>query len=83
MGALAGEVASKWRSKPSVKDLLTRKIRTLLSPAENANHSLISKLYGDSLRQSSDLYHRRRTDPQFQGMGATLPASASRPERSG
>jgi len=66
-GALAGEVASKLAVESVCERLLNEDTEETLTP-EAYEYDLISKLYNATLYAN----HLGRTDPQFQGMGATF-----------
>jgi protein phosphatase len=70
-GALAGEVASKMAVETISQKFLDEDTEKTLAP-ENFNDSLISKLYGATVYANHLIHHQGRTDPQFQGMGATF-----------
>ena len=70
-GALAGEVASKMAVETVSQKFLDEDSEKTLAP-ENFNDSLIAKLYGATVYANYLIHHQGRTDPQFQGMGATF-----------
>ena len=71
-GALAGEVASTMAVETvSEKMLDTEEFDKTLTPDEQ-NHHLISKLYDATVFANFLIHQQGRTDPQFQGMGATF-----------
>jgi protein phosphatase len=70
-GALAGEVASKMAVETISQKFLDEDTDKTLAP-ENFNDSLISKLYGATVYANYLIHHQGRTDPQYQGMGATF-----------
>jgi serine/threonine protein phosphatase PrpC len=72
-GALAGEVASKMAVECVSEKLLeaTEDIEETLTP-EAAEYHLIAKLYNATLYANHLVHEHGRTDPQFQGMGATF-----------
>lgn len=72
-GALAGEVASKMAVECVCEKLLeaTEDIEETLTP-EAAEYHLIAKLYNATLYANHLVHEHGRTDPQFQGMGATF-----------
>jgi hypothetical protein len=41
-------------------------------PPEEVDHNLISKLYNATLYANHLIHQQGRSDPQFQGMGATF-----------
>jgi len=71
-GALAGEVASKMAVE-SVCEKLLEVDDSTLTP-EDYNHQLISSLYNATLYANYLIHQQGRSDPQFQGMGATFTA---------
>jgi PPM family protein phosphatase len=70
-GALAGEVASKMAVESVCEQLLSEDIEETLTP-EAAEYHLIAKLYNATVYANQLVHHQGRTDPQFQGMGATF-----------
>lgn len=70
-GALAGEVASKMAVESVCEKLLATDDDTTLTP-ENHDHLLISSLYNATLYANYLIHQQGRSDPQFQGMGATF-----------
>jgi protein phosphatase len=70
-GALAGEVASTMAVETVSEKLLGEDIQETLS-AEDDDHQLISKLYDATVFANYLIHQQGRTDPQFQGMGATF-----------
>lgn len=72
-GALAGEVASKMAVESVSEKLLLDEEDTeaTLTP-ESHQYSLISKLYNATVYANYLVHQQGRTDPQFQGMGATF-----------
>lgn len=70
-GALAGEVASKMAVETVSEKLLDEDTEETLTP-EEFDHLLIGKLYNASLYANYLIHQQGRTDPQFQGMGATF-----------
>lgn len=70
-GALAGEVASTMAVETVSEKLLDQDIDQTLEPAAY-DHFLISKLYEATLYANYLIHNQGRTDPQFQGMGATF-----------
>jgi len=70
-GALAGEVASQMAVETVCQKLVTDDPEKTLTP-DDAVISLIEKLY-DATVYANHLIHRQgRTDPQYNGMGATF-----------
>ena len=70
-GALAGEVASTMAVETVSERLLSEDIDQTLSP-ESFDHHLISKLYEATVNANFLIHDQGRTDPQYQGMGATF-----------
>ena len=70
-GALAGEVASKMAVETVSERLLHGDPDKTLSP-NNFDESLIAKLYDATISANYIIHQQGRTDPQFQGMGATF-----------
>ena len=70
-GALAGEVASKMAVESVCERLLNDDIEETLTP-EAYEYHLVAKLYNATLYANHLVHHQGRTDPQFQGMGATF-----------
>src|SRR5436853_4750593 len=70
-GALAGEVASTMAVETVSEKLLDSDAETA-NPAENNDHQLISKLYDATVFANYLIHQQGRSDPQFQGMGATF-----------
>ena len=70
-GALAGEVASKLAVESVCERLLNEDTEETLTP-EAYEYDLISKLYNATLYANHLVHQQGRTDPQFQGMGATF-----------
>lgn len=70
-GALAGEVASKMAVETVSERLLHTDPERTLSPNE-FDESLIAKLYDATVSANYIIHQQGRTDPQFQGMGATF-----------
>ena len=70
-GALAGEVASKLAVESVCERLLNEDPEETLTP-EAYEYDLISKLYNATLYANHLVHQQGRTDPQFQGMGATF-----------
>ncbi len=78
-GALAGEVASTMAVETVSERLLNEDVDETLSP-EAFDHHLISKLYNATVNANSLIHNQGRTDPQFQGMGATFTGLGVTPE---
>jgi PPM family protein phosphatase len=70
-GALAGEVASKMAVESVCERLLNEDIDETLTP-EAYEYNLVAKLYNATLYANHLVHQQGRTDPQFQGMGATF-----------
>lgn len=70
-GALAGEVASKMAVETVSERLLNIDPDKTLSP-DDFDESLIAKLYDATISANYIIHQQGRTDPQFQGMGATF-----------
>jgi serine/threonine protein phosphatase PrpC len=71
-GALAGEVASKMAVESVCEKLVDEEdTDTTLTP-EQYDHNLINKLYNATLYANYMIHQQGRSDPQFQGMGATF-----------
>ncbi len=70
-GALAGEVASKMAVESVSEKLLVDDTDATLTP-EGRDYELISQLYNATVYANHMVHQRGRTDPQFQGMGATF-----------
>ena len=78
-GALAGEVASKMAVETVCDRLLTEDTEQTLTP-EGYQYDLISKLYNATVHANYLVHQQGRTDPQFQGMGATFTGIGLTPE---
>ncbi len=70
-GALAGEVASTMAVETVSEKLLDEETDDTLTPEEE-DHHLISKLYNATVFANYLIHQQGRSDPQFQGMGATF-----------
>jgi serine/threonine protein phosphatase PrpC len=70
-GALAGEVASTMAVETVSEKMLDEEA---VEVSENipADHNLISRLHDATVFANQLIHHQGRTDPQFQGMGATF-----------
>ncbi len=70
-GALAGEVASTMAVETVSEKMLDEETGEI---SENipADHNLISRLHDATVFANQLIHHQGRTDPQFQGMGATF-----------
>jgi Serine/threonine protein phosphatase len=73
-GALAGEVASKMAVETVSEKLLTPDEDDSTLTPESYDHELISSLYDATLYANYLIHQQGRTDPQYQGMGATFTA---------
>lgn len=71
-GALAGEVASKMAVESVSEKLLNDEDGDITLTPEGAQYDLISKLYNATVYANHLVHQQGRTDPQFQGMGATF-----------
>ena len=69
-GALAGEVASTMAVETVSEKMLDEDSDETLTPDEH-DHYLISRLYNATVFANYLIHQQGRTDPQFQGMGAT------------
>lgn len=70
-GALAGEVASTLAVESVCEQLLDVDIEETLTP-EAYEYHLIARLYNATLYANHLVHQQGRSDPQFQGMGATF-----------
>ena len=70
-GALAGEVASTMAVETVSEKLLGADIDDTLAPDAH-DHHLINRLHEATVFANQLIHHQGRTDPQFQGMGATF-----------
>lgn len=70
-GALAGEVASKMAVETVSEQVLANDLDETLTP-ESQDHYLVSKLYNATVNANSLIHEQGRSDPQYQGMGATF-----------
>lgn len=71
-GALAGEVASKMAVESVSEKLLDDDDTDATLTPEGHQYNLISKLYNATVYANYLVHQQGRTDPQFQGMGATF-----------
>src|SRR5215217_6884760 len=71
-GALAGEVASKMAVESVCEKLLDEEDTDATLTPEQNDHNLINKLYNATLYANYMIHQQGRSDPQFQGMGATF-----------
>jgi serine/threonine protein phosphatase PrpC len=70
-GALAGEVASEMAVETVSEKMLEDDSDETLAPEEHA-HYLINRLYNATIFANQRIHERGRSDPQYQGMGATF-----------
>jgi PPM family protein phosphatase len=70
-GALAGEVASKMAVETVSQKILDEDPEKTVTP-DDYDASLIGKLYDATVYANYLIHQQGRTDPQFQGMGATF-----------
>jgi serine/threonine protein phosphatase PrpC len=70
-GALAGEVASKMAVESVCEKLINDDVDATLTP-EEYNQELIAKLYNATVYANYLIHQQGRSDPQYQGMGATF-----------
>lgn len=70
-GALAGEVASKMAVESVCEKILHEDLDETLTP-EAYEHHLVAKLYNATLYANHLIHQQGRSDPQYQGMGATF-----------
>lgn len=70
-GALAGEVASQMAVDTVSKKLIDDDPEKTITP-DGYEESLIGKLYDATIYANYLIHQQGRTDPQFQGMGATF-----------
>jgi len=70
-GALAGEVASKMAVETVSRQFLDEDLDKTISP-DNFNDSLVGKLYEATVYANHLIHQQGRSDPQFNGMGATF-----------
>ena len=78
-GALAGEVASKMAVDTVSQRFLDNDPEKTITP-ENSGESLISKLYDATIYANSLIHRQGRSDPQYNGMGATFTGMGITPE---
>ncbi|MGI8812669.1 MAG: PP2C family protein-serine/threonine phosphatase [Pyrinomonadaceae bacterium] len=78
-GALAGEVASKMAVDTVSEKLLEADPEETLTP-EASQYHLIAKLYNATVEANHLVHEQGRTDPQFQGMGATFTGMGFTPD---
>src|SRR3954462_12344794 len=70
-GALAGEVASTMAVETVSEKLLNEDLDETLM-ADDADHHLINRLHDATVFANYLIHQQGRSDPQFQGMGATF-----------
>jgi serine/threonine protein phosphatase PrpC len=70
-GALAGEVASQMAVQTVSQKFLDEDLERTFSP-NDFNESLIGRLYTATLQANHLIHQQGRSDPQFNGMGATF-----------
>jgi len=70
-GALAGEVASKMAVESVCEKMITEEADATLTP-EESDHNLVSRLYNATIYANYLIHQQGRSDPQYQGMGATF-----------
>jgi len=70
-GALAGEVASTMAVETVSERMLYEDVEETISEGE-ADHHLIQKLHQATVFANHLIHQQGRSDPQFQGMGATF-----------
>ncbi len=70
-GALAGEVASTMAVETVSEKLLDEDVDDTLGDGD-FDHQLIGRLHEATVFANQLIHHQGRTDPQFQGMGATF-----------
>lgn len=78
-GALAGEVASKMAVESVCEKLLTVDDDDATLTPDDYENQLISSLYNATLYANYLIHQQGRSDPQFQGMGATFTAIGATP----
>lgn len=78
-GALAGEVASTMAVETVSEKLLDHDTQPT-EPIVSEGHQLISRLYDATVFANYLIHTQGRTDPQFQGMGATFTGIGVTPE---
>ncbi len=79
-GALAGEVASKMAVESVSEKLLDDEDDDATLTPESQQYNLISKLYNATVYANYLVHQQGRTDPQYQGMGATFTGVGLTPE---
>jgi len=78
-GALAGEVASTLAVETVSEKMLDADAAKAAAEAD-ADHHLISRLYDATVFANHVIHEQGRSDPQFQGMGATFTGMGVSPE---
>jgi protein phosphatase len=78
-GALAGEVASKMAVDTVSQRFLDNDPEKTIMP-ENSDESLIGKLYDATIYANTLIHRQGRSDPQYNGMGATFTGMGITPE---
>ncbi|HMS38643.1 MAG TPA: protein phosphatase 2C domain-containing protein [Pyrinomonadaceae bacterium] len=78
-GALAGEVASKMAVETVSQQFSGQDPERTFAP-EDFGESLVGKLYQATLYANHLIHEQGRSDPQFQGMGATFTGAGITPE---
>ncbi len=78
-GALAGEVASKMAVDTISERFLDEGSEKTAAP-ENSGESLISKLYDATVYANALIHRQGRSDPQYNGMGATFTGMGITPQ---
>jgi len=78
-GALAGEVASQLAVETVSQKFLDDDPERTIAPVEH-NNSLIGNLYEATLYANHLIHQQGRSDPQYQGMGATFTGIGITPE---
>ena len=78
-GAMAGEVASTMAVETVSEKMLDDDTDKTLTPDEQ-EHYLINKLYEATVFANHLIHQQGRSDPQYQGMGATFTAIGVTPE---
>jgi PPM family protein phosphatase len=79
-GALAGEVASKLAVESVCEKLLSVDDDDATLTPDDYENQLISSLYNATLYANYLIHQQGRSDPQFQGMGATFTAIGATPK---
>lgn len=78
-GALAGEVASKMAVETVSQQFSGQDPERTFAP-DDFGESLVGKLYQATLYANHLIHEQGRSDPQFQGMGATFTGAGITPE---